>query len=1002
MQSISTTIADVRIGLSSAWVGASSITIQLLALRHLNQLFGISSASIAVALAVALAGLAFGAWFWSRPGKADSRRIGIAQLFIWSGVFSSTCIWAPSLCDDVLLPIYRGLNTNSWVVQVGRIAFGSSLIFPTCAMLGGVVPRMASLGKLQPTQQTLVDQRLSRLYSLETLGAAAGGLVVGAWSVQLLGLSWTSAVTSMGCLLFAVFWFSVDPVDCHHNKDTQDTTLPKPYAPRASGWLVAICLAGCASVAMEIVWVRMLVPVIGSDSFSYGLVSASYLVGIGFGAFLTSLLPGQIAATPRRFAFMQIALACASIVQMQIFVRIANGEVNKWLDEAASGALGPLLGRVVLCLCLLSASTILIGSSFAVAARGYVTADGGGHSRAGSLYACLTTGNVLGVLLTGLFIIPYAGLQKTLWVLAGVALLAGWVAYGFSEECATRSSSSKRARETKRRPLLLPASLGLGSCSVLLGFYLPITPIGIDAQVSTQGLHYYGEGPVATVAVVQSGDGLSKRMVVDGIIIGESHWGVDEKQQMLSAFPALLGSSKSNQSVLTIGLGTGILAGKLAEHECVEQVTCIEFAPAVIQAAEEFKDANADVLRHPRVQLVQADGLQYLRHSPNKYHAILSDAKSRPGHSANAAFFSTDYYQLCDSRLTHDGLFAQWISLDASLDEIKIILHTFTQTFQHGFVGIAAPDSLYLIGTHRAKLQIDEARINKYLASPQAKDLRVYGWADAADISSMLWVPSHEVQSWLHSSTEINTLDRPVLEACALQVMAQSTQSLKTNNLRQLALWLEGAPELKTRLEDSPPAINTDVVKRRTATELILASIALTKKGDNWLSDATERFQRARQWTPGLNRQVLVAREWTEIAGTANSEQKMLEAYSEAARLMPDHPEFQHQLAWLMKRSNLLEGSIDHFYRAHRLEPENIIYKTDFAIALAALGKMSLARQYLAEVLEAEPLHAAAQYGYGIVLWSQGNIEKSVNHLKNAIRLDPSFASEVDRLGISL
>ena len=186
---------SMRVWLSCAWVGAAAITIQLLALNHLNRIFGATSASFSVALAAALAGLAWGAWFWCRESVTLSRRTGVFRLFLGAGLASLMCIGAPTVVELVQGWLSFGFAPGSWREHLARLLYGLFVVFPASAMLGGIVPKLTfhqshSKSSAEPRS---ADQRLARLYALETLGAAIGGLCSGAWAIHVLGATWTTA-----------------------------------------------------------------------------------------------------------------------------------------------------------------------------------------------------------------------------------------------------------------------------------------------------------------------------------------------------------------------------------------------------------------------------------------------------------------------------------------------------------------------------------------------------------------------------------------------------------------------------------------------------------------------------------------------------------------------------------------------------------------------------------------------------------------------------------------
>ena len=65
-------------------------------------------------------------------------------------------------------------------------------------------------------------------------------------------------------------------------------------------------------------------------------------------------------------------------------------------------------------------------------------------------------------------------------------------------------------------------------------------------------------------------------------------------------------------------------------------VECVELSPSVIEGAAQFAAYSGDVLRSPKVRIIEDDGVNFLRRSPARYDAIISDGKSRLGQAGNA------------------------------------------------------------------------------------------------------------------------------------------------------------------------------------------------------------------------------------------------------------------------------------------------------------------------------------------------------------------------------
>jgi predicted membrane-bound spermidine synthase len=63
---------------------------------------------------------------------------------------------------------------------------------------------------------------------------------------------------------------------------------PKPLAPSV---LVSIALSGFCAMAAEVVWTRMLSLIFGATVYTFSIVLAVFLTGLGMGAWLEAHFP---------------------------------------------------------------------------------------------------------------------------------------------------------------------------------------------------------------------------------------------------------------------------------------------------------------------------------------------------------------------------------------------------------------------------------------------------------------------------------------------------------------------------------------------------------------------------------------------------------------------------------------------------------------------------------------------------------------------------------------
>ena len=459
---------------------------------------------------------------------------------------------------------------------------------------------------------------------------------------------------------------------------------------------------------------------------------------------------------------------------------------------------------------------------------------------------------------------------------------------------------------------------------------------------------HYVERASHTVAVTHASELPSnKRLMIDGVTIGESGGGVDEKQQVLAHLPFVIGDTKRS-SVLTIGLGTGILAGELVANEQVDSVTCVELSAAVIEASDWFTEENRDVLKNEKLNLVHGDGVHYLRKATSLFDVIVSDGKSRPGAASNLPFFSEEYYRICADALSEQGVFVQWVSLRCDENELETILKTFCGKFPFGHIAIAAPDSVYLVGT-RAPISFDTAGINEYVNRESAEHLKSYSWAAADDFLSMYWLDQTVVGEAL-SDVVSNTFDRPVLENYAWESYGHSLSQLPTQFAavqrlldRDTQSRLNGQPLDQCEHRETAKRMK---VARKAAVELMTGESIRVAREEDWLDRATVHFKNAARQLPKLNRQIHIVEEFRSLARSAKQGSDVGAEYSaliNVSELGATTASEEHRMAVILDQSNQQAMAVEHYYKAAKLSDEHPRYLISLGESLLRLQKYSAA-----------------------------------------------------------
>lgn len=967
--------------LVAAVVGFAGLVVQVVWTRYAISFFGTSATTIASVLAISLCGLALGAWWASRfqgastPQRRADRWAGLFLLL--AAVSSLVAMWVASSVEDWGL---SGSIANQFLINglaVGVLNFS----------LGAIVPLIIAATGSQKASW------VSWLYAAETFGGGAGALFAGFYSIQNAGLSNTLLIAAASLGGIGLLWlFLGRSVGSGSQAVSRDESISESgvATQSGSGWIMlAVLLAGCASLGLEIVWQRLLVLILGTDTHSYTVVAVGYLVGLGLGAAMSSIWLRLQTDRPDRsrflFVCLQLLVAISSIVVLISFCYLASGPGQTWLSEPLWGEPAPVLKRFLFCTGLLLVPTTLIGASFPIAVHAIQSQGQTLSSRMGRLYACASIGNVMGILLAGFAFIPLLGLQATVVGYGLVSLIAAGLAM------LQRYSVGDTAAPGSRSAWVLPIGLAIAA-GVLGGYHVyEMGPVGIGDQ---DALRWYREGPVNTVAVLQNQQFPDQRkMVVDGIIIGQSGGGVEEKQHVLAHLPFLLQHQPAKHKVLTIGLGSGLLAGEVAGFSNVESVVAVELSPAVIEGATYFSDL-VDAAATQRIKVVQGDGIQYLRTSSESFDAIISDGKSRPGHAGNVAFFSRDYYQYAAQRLADSGIFVQWYSLEGSTGEFQTVLSSFADTFPHGYVALAPADSVYLVGS-REPLNPSTESLQDYLQRAESASLRSHHWSTVDDLRSMSWLRAKDVASYLPDAIQPNTIRVPVLEQFALDIHRHSATANKISNLEFLESLLSGDSEIQRGLFAEDPLRNSESIDRATLAMIRSAKISLQTER-NWLDRSAGEFAIALKALPGLSRggklaeSYLVAAESFQNMGDVGG---AVSSFRRAAKLNPNDAKLQHSAGVELDRAGKYELAMALYYQAAAVDKTNAQYHTSFGVSLIRIGKHDRARQSFLKAIELDSEYARAHMGLGVVESKRGNPSAAQGHFLKASMLDPTLTN---------
>lgn len=626
--------------------GFSALIYQVVWLRLLALVFGVTVYAASAVLSSFMGGLALGSWAGGRlaPRLGPPLRV-FAFLEIGIGLSALATPNALDAVDALYSWLHFRAPDSPVHLTIARVVCSSVILLVPTTLMGASLPVLA---RYLGAGGKPAAARVGILYAANTAGGILGVTLAGFTLIGSIGISATTRVAvaanlaaGIAALVLAPALRSAPPagVDATREDDA------RPHGSRAI--LIVVALAGFAGLALEVVWFRLLTLFLAATTYAFTTMLATVLAGIALGSAIAAGCVTRSADRVRTLAWMHIATGVCVLLSI---TALAHTYRAGWRTS----------GVVQACVLAMLPAATLMGATFPYALAlwlGNTTAEIG--KRVGVLYAVNVCGAVAGTLLGGFLLLPWLGSRGSLLVIAATYLVAAAVLVGaFS------------GRSALVRSGLISVAL-FGAAALTLPD--PYAAVLARRYPAGERLVFRAEG-VQTTATVHDGD--RRTMYLDGL-----HQANDSPEMVrihaeIGHLPMMLHAQP--ERALVIGLGGGVTAGAVASH--AQTVTdVVELARSVVAAASLFSHVNGDVLRRRHVTLRVDDGRNYLRLTSRRYDVLTADI-IQPIHAGAGHLYSLEYYGLARRVLRRDGLMLQWIGhRDAA--HYRLIMRTFLRAF---------------------------------------------------------------------------------------------------------------------------------------------------------------------------------------------------------------------------------------------------------------------------------------------------------------------------------
>ena len=741
--------------------GCAALIYEIVWFQLIELVIGSSAVSLGVLLGTFMGGMCLGSLLLPRFITPERHPLQIyAYLEASIGVLGVLVLAVVPLAGSV----YTATAMHGLAGILWRGVLCAICLLPPTLLMGATLPAIARWVETTPTGVSW----LGFFYGSNIAGAVFGCLLAGFYLLRVHDMATTTfvAVAVNFCVAGAALALSKRAPHRPAVRQAPDGSSEAAGVPRVRAVYVAIGLSGLAALGAEVVWTRLLSLMLGASIYTFSIILAVFLVGLGFGSSAGSFL--SRGARPRALlGWCQLLLTAAIAWAAYMLAR----ELPYWPINPMLSPSPWITFQVDLLRSLVAVfpAAFLWGASFPLAIAAVVAPGQDAGRLVGRVYAANTVGAIIGSVVFSVVVIPQFGTQNAQRLLICVSIAAAIVVF----------ASLARARRTDaplKRDLRNPISVqGAELAGVLVALVIavalttnvPKVPDGLIAYgrflptYTTEPKYLYvGEGMNSSIAVSEEADG-ARNFHVAGKVEASSLPQDMRLQRMLGHLSALL--VRDPQSVLVVGFGAGVTAGSFLTHPGIKHIVICEIEPLIPKVVSTyFSRENYNVANDPRVEIVYDDARHYILTTKEKFDVITSDP-IHPWVKGAATLYTKEYFELVKQHLNPGGVVTQWVPLYESYpDVVKSELATFFNVFSDGTVwsnDIQGKGYDVVLAGHATPQAIDVDSMQQRLSRPDYvrvdQSLGEVGFTSALSLLSTYAGQARDLAPWL-TDAQIN------------------------------------------------------------------------------------------------------------------------------------------------------------------------------------------------------------------------------------------------------
>jgi spermidine synthase len=651
--------------------GCAALIYEIVWFQLLQLAIGSSAVSLGVLLATFMGGMCLGSLLLPRKVSASEHPLRVyAKIEFGIAIFGLVVLFLIPLIDK----LYAAVAGYGLSGIVPRAIVASLCLLPPTLLMGASLPAIARW--IETTPQGV--SWLGFFYGGNIVGAVIGCLLAGFYLLRVHDMAVATYVAvAINIVVAALGWMMASQAPYTPSTTSAASSAPVP-GKRAV--FITIAISGMCALGAEVIWTRLLAMMMGATVYTFSVILAVFLIGLGIGSSAGAMLARNLKNPRNALGWAQL-LAAGGIAWTAYMLSIS---IPFWPIDSllASSPWFNFQIDLVRAFWTILPPALLWGASFPLALAA-VSSPGQDSARvAGETYAANTVGAIFGALLFSVVFVPWLGTMNAQRVLIGLAMVSSLIALG---------------------PMLRSAFAGTGHTFTAALFIVSMGG-GVALARGLQPVPWlnlaYGRRALTTTGAgdpLYVGEGMNSSIVISQLASGQRYFHVSGKteastepfdmrlQRMLGHISAL--AHPDPKSVLIVGFGAGVTAGSFTQHSSINRIVICEMEKLIPpHATEFFGEQNYNVLNDKRTEVHYDDARHYVLTTPEKFDIVTSDP-IHPWVKGAATLYSKEYFETVKEHLKPGGVITQWVPLyESDIETVRSEIATFFEVFPNAAI----------------------------------------------------------------------------------------------------------------------------------------------------------------------------------------------------------------------------------------------------------------------------------------------------------------------------